>query len=97
MVFIPTASGDYEFVPTAVREGEEPLEGAAYGPVAFVLPLAQPFVKSASNVGGGNVDLEWEAVPEAEKYEVTVDGTDIKVESDSCKATVGRCCHLVSR
>ena len=88
MVFIPTASGDYEFVPTAVREGEEPLEGAAYGPVVFVLPLAQPFVKSASNAGGGNVDLEWEAVPEAEKYEVTVDGTDIKVESDSCKATV---------
>lgn len=86
--FTPAASGEYTFVPTAVREGEEPHEGQAYGPVVFVLPLTKPFIKSVWNVGGGKVNLEWEPVAEAEKYEVTVDGTDIKLETSDCEAVV---------
>ena len=54
----------------------------------FVLPLTAPKISSATNVGKGAVALEWSEVKEAEKYVVTVEGTDNKTESTTTAATI---------
>ena len=51
----------------------------------------------AHNTGSGSVHLEWNAVPEAESYRVTVSGRDPAAETSACEAsleglTVGETC-----
>ena len=80
--FKPAASGDYTFVAHLVREGEEDKVSDASAAVTFVLPLAAPKVETVTNTGvgedgKGGFSIVWGAVPEAEKYKVTiVDGND---------------------
>ncbi len=83
----PTASGTYTVSVVAIRSGEEDKVGASTT-VSFVLPLVAPYISSATNIGGGDVSVEWNAVPEAEKYILTVEGTDISIETTELLAVV---------
>ncbi len=85
--FAPAASGTYTFTVKAIRDGEEDKAGNSVN-ADFVLPLTAPKISSATNVGKGAVALEWSEVKEAEKYVVTVEGTDSKTESATTAATV---------
>lgn len=85
--FTPAASGTYTFTVKAIRDGEEDKTGNSMN-ADFVLPLTAPKISSATNVGKGAVALEWSEVKEAEKYVVTVEGTDNKTESTTTAATV---------
>lgn len=83
----PSASGTYTVAVKAIRDGEEDKVGETTT-VDFVLPLVAPYVSSATNVGGGSVSVEWSAVPEAEKYILTVDGTEISIGTTLLNTTV---------
>lgn len=85
--FTPAASGTYTFTVKAIRDGEEDKAGNSMN-ADFVLPLTTPKISSATNVGKGAVALEWSEVKEAEKYVVTVEGTDNKTDSTTTAATV---------
>ena len=85
--FTPAASGTYTFTVKAIRDGEEDKAGNSMN-ADFVLPLTAPKIFSATNVGKGAVALEWSEVKEAEKYVVTVEGTDNKTESTTTAATI---------
>ncbi len=94
--FTPGASGRYILTAAAGRDGEEDHPGSSI-PFDFTLPLEKPAVAIAHNTGSGSVHLEWNAVPEAEKYRVTAAGTDLTVETSACEAsldglTVGETC-----
>lgn len=86
--FTPDASGTYVFSVTASREDCEDKVCEETKSVDFVLPLETPNVKSATSLGGGSVEIEWDEVPEAESYLVSVKGTEISVESKKLTATV---------
>ena len=73
LTFTPSASGTYRFDAELSREGEEGKKSEA-GKINFSLPLQTPVLMSATNQGGGDVELEWTAVKEAEKYEIYCDG-----------------------
>ncbi|MGX8698824.1 MAG: S-layer homology domain-containing protein, partial [bacterium] len=61
----------YTFSVVSVREEEADHAGADWAePVAFVFPLAAPYITIAANNGGGAVALEWDAVHEATGYEI---------------------------
>ena len=77
----PSASGIYTFSVKAVRDGEEDKVGAEEKQFTFSLPLTAPVITSATSMGNGTVEVEWDAVTEAEGYRITVDGTDIKLET----------------
>lgn len=85
--FTPPASGTYTFTVKAIRDGEEDKAGNSMN-ADFVLPLTAPKISSTTNVGKGAVALEWSEVKEAEKYVVTVEGTDNKTESTTTAATI---------
>lgn len=85
--FTHAASGTYTFTVKAIRDGEEDKAGNSMN-ADFVLPLTAPKISSATNVGKGAVALEWSEVKEAEKYVVTVEGTDNKTESTTTVATI---------
>lgn len=85
--FTPAASGTYTFTVKAIRDGEEDKAGNSMN-ADFVLPLTAPKISNATNVGKGAVALEWSEVKEAEKYVVTVEGTDNKTESTTTAATI---------
>lgn len=85
--FTPASSGTYTFTVKAIRDGEEDKAGNSMN-ADFVLPLTAPKISSATNVGKGAVALEWSEVKEAEKYVVTVEGTDNKTESTTTAATI---------
>ena len=85
--FTPAASGTYTFTVKAIRDGKEDKAGNSMN-ADFVLPLTAPKISSATNVGKGAVALEWSEVKEAEKYVVTVEGTDNKTESTTTAATI---------
>lgn len=85
--FTPAASGTYTFTVKAIRDGEEDKTGNSMN-ADFVLPLTAPKISSATNVGKGAMALEWSEVKEAEKYVVTVEGTDNKTESTTTAATI---------
>lgn len=87
VIFTPAASGTYTFTVKAIRDGEEDKAGNSMN-ADFVLPLTAPKISSATNVGKGAVALEWSEVKEAEKYVVTVEGTDNKTESTTTAATI---------
>ena len=76
----PNKSGTYTVSVVAVRDGEENKAGNSME-VTYSLPLAAPAISSATNTGNGSVSVVWGAVKEAQKYIVSVEGTDIKVET----------------
>ena len=89
LVFTPSASGTYTFAVSASRNDEDTVhEGAETISADFTLPLAKPAFISASNAGGGTVHLEWEPVPEAEQYEIVVEGTDLLICTEALEADV---------
>jgi hypothetical protein len=74
-VFSPPRSGNYSFRVTALRgTGAESKSSETIG-YEFILPLAAPAV-SARNVGGGGISVSWNAVAEAEAYEVSLKGKE---------------------
>lgn len=79
LTLTPEASGTYTLSVKAIRDGEADKVCEKNVTVDFVLPLEAPYVSSATNMGGGSVIVEWDAVKEAEKYIVTVDGTEISI------------------
>ncbi len=72
--FTPKASGIYTIKASISREGEEDKVAEEYT-VDFVLPLAAPYVSSVANKGDGKIALTWNAVAEAESYNVYYNGT----------------------
>ena len=76
LTFTPDSSGNYSFKAELSREGEKSKTSEKVT-AAFVLPLLEPVLISATNKGGGSVELEWTAVEEAEKYEIYCDGTKV--------------------
>ena len=70
--FIPDASGIYTFKIIAERNDETTTkESNVSETVSFVFPLGIPSIKSATNKGGGSVEIVWDPVKEAERYEVS--------------------------
>ena len=88
LTFTPAASGAYTFAAALARDGEEDIPAVESARADFVLPLEQPYIKACANVGGGSALLEWDAVAEAEAYEVTAAGTDVRLTVTDCAATV---------
>ena len=72
--FTPAASGTYTFSVKAIRADEEDKQGAETKSCEFVLPLTKPVIKGVTCQGGGKAKVAWNAVKEAEKYLVTVEG-----------------------
>ena len=75
--FNPTATGDYTFKAVLSRSGETDKESNEVKAEGFVLPLAAPSNLFATSKGNGKMLIEWDAVPEADSYEVSysTDGT----------------------
>jgi pectin methylesterase-like acyl-CoA thioesterase len=89
VTFTPETSGTYSFDATAVREGEtDKVSEKVTAASAFILPLETPYVSSVTSIGGGSVDVVWTAVPEADSYEVSAVGTDIKVTTTQLHAVL---------
>ena len=86
--FAPEASGTYTFTVKAIRDGEEDKVGAETKTFEFTLPLVAPTITGAFNAGEGLVEVEWNAVKEAEKYEVSVEGTDISYTTEKLIQTI---------
>ena len=86
LTFTPASSGEYSFSAVVLREEEGEKESANLMTVVFTLPLVSPSIKGASNVGGGDVLVAWDAVPEAEKYIVSSGSTS--VETTGLEATL---------
>ncbi|MCD7835891.1 MAG: hypothetical protein LUG83_04460 [Lachnospiraceae bacterium] len=74
VTFTPSASGTYEFQAIAARAGEVSKTSETVEADYFVLPMAQPTIIDAENQGSGNVRFTWNAVTEAESYDVYLDG-----------------------
>ncbi len=73
LTFTPTASGDYTFKISLVRENETAKTGNEYT-ASFVYPLASPILISATSKGGGTLEVVFAAVKEATSYEILIDG-----------------------
>ena len=71
--FKPTDSGTYSFIIETARAGEESKFSTEFT-TTFVYPLAAPGLSSATSIGGGSIELVWDAVHEAESYDVYVNG-----------------------
>lgn len=72
LTYAPDATGTYTFKPVLKRTGYADKAGQT-STFNFTLPLAAPNV-TATSKGGGIVKVSWDAVPEADSYEVFVDG-----------------------
>ncbi len=81
------ADGDSEKV-TLVREDETDKVSKVSDAIDFVLPLTAPGIKSATSIGSGSVELEWEAVEEADGYVVAVKDSKIEVKTEELRAVV---------
>ena len=77
LTFTPAGSGEYTFHAELTREDEKNGKFSDQVTAAFVLPLETPVVISATNQGGGSVELVWTAVKEAESYEIYCDGNKV--------------------
>ncbi|MBD5451814.1 MAG: fibronectin type III domain-containing protein [Lachnospiraceae bacterium] len=74
VTFAPTASGTYVFkaeIARKKRPGEEKT-GELSEPFEFECPFVPPANLSAENLGGGNVQVKWDAVPGVDKYVVEI-------------------------
>ena len=80
--FTPEDSGKYSFAAELYR-GEEKKESAALS-ADFVYVLGTPYLSSATSKGGGEVEVKWTAIHEAESYNIYQDGVKIdSVPSDA--------------
>ena len=86
--FAPKASETYTFTAKVVRENETDKSAAETKDFDFTLPLVAPTITGAFNAGNGLVDVEWNAVKEAEKYEVTVKDTEISYTTEKLIQTI---------
>ena len=84
--FNPTATGDYTFKAVLSRSGEKGKESNEVKAEGFVLPLAAPSNLFATSKGNGKMLIEWDAVPEADSYEVSY-STDGTTYSEAVTAT----------
>ena len=84
--FNPTATGDYTFKAVLSRAGETDKESNEVKAEGFVLPLAAPSNLFATSKGNGKMLIEWDAVPEADSYEVSY-STDGTTYSEAVTAT----------
>ena len=84
--FKPTATGDYTFKAVLSRSGEKDKESNEVKAERFVLPLAAPSNLFATSKGNGKMLIEWDAVPEADSYEVSY-STDGTTYSEAVTAT----------
>ena len=84
--FNPTATGDYTFKAVLSRSGETDKESNEVKAEGFVLPLAAPSNLFATSKGNGKMLIEWDAVPEADSYEVSY-STDGTTYSEAVTAT----------
>ena len=84
--FNPTATGDYTFKAVLSRSGEKDKESNEVKAEGFVLPLAAPSNLFATSKGNGKMLIEWDAVPEADSYEVSY-STDGTTYSEAVTAT----------
>lgn len=88
VTFTPEASGTYTFTVTLSREEETDKVSKASEAFDFTLPLTAPSIKSATSVGGGAIELEWEAVDEADGYQVMLKDSKTRVITEGLTATV---------
>ena len=89
MTFTPASSGSYSFKAELSREDEASTKKSEQVTAAFVLPLGEPVLISATNQGGGSVELEWTAVKEAERYEVYCDGVRVGTATSTSFVVTG--------
>ena len=82
LTFTPSASGTYYFDAELIRDGEEGKKSES-SKVSFVLPLQEPVLISATNKGGGSVELVWGAVAEAAEYAVFCDGKQVGTTTET--------------
>lgn len=68
----PKASGKYTIKAVTSREDESDVKESDVKEIEFELPLAVPVMKSATNLGGGSVEVSWGEVAGAEKYVLEV-------------------------
>ncbi|MCM1535500.1 MAG: LysM peptidoglycan-binding domain-containing protein [Clostridium sp.] len=68
------ASGDYQIKAMLKSTGQKAKESNTLTLTGFILPMAKPIIVNAESLGSGNVKFSWQAVPEAESYNVYLDG-----------------------
>ena len=69
LVFTPDDSGNYTFDAKLLRDGEDAKLGDGAS-ADFVYLLKEPYLSSVTSVGGGNIEIKWGYVHEAESYEI---------------------------
>ena len=82
------ASGEYTFLASLNREGEEP-KISDPKKEDFVLPLGVPAVSSATSEGEGTVRVVWTDVKEADGYEVLCNGESVGICQETDYAVTG--------
>jgi len=92
LTFKPTASGDYTFVPRLVREEESDKVGKESKVVNFVLPMGHATIVSITNKyvdssDDGVLEIVWNKVTEAKKYEVIVSQGDKELAKETVTGT----------
>ncbi len=88
LVFTPADSGTYTFKAELLRAGCENKLGAEVS-ADFVYVLQAPRLSSATNLGGGYVEIKWGAVHEAESYGIYLNGEKIATaEAGAAKHTI---------
>lgn len=80
ILFTPANSGNYTFKTELVRNGEDSKVGESAS-ASFVYVLAAPYITSVTSAGGGSIQIKWNAVHEAESYNIYQDG--VKIDSVS--------------
>ncbi len=83
LTFTPAVSGSYTFEAVLKRFGEEDKVAKKSVTAKFLYPLAVPVITSATSAGGGKVNVVWEAVHEAEQYEILCDGVVVGTTSET--------------
>ena len=74
--FSPADSGRYIFKAELIR-GDSKKTSVASASVDFIYPLEAPYISSVTSVGGGNIEIIWNKVHEAESYEIIENGSVI--------------------
>ena len=78
LTFTPENSGNYSFQAQLIRRSAlEQIKISDKTSASFTYPLAVPYVTSVTSAGGGKIEIAWNAVHEAESYEIIEDGIKI--------------------
>lgn len=83
LIFTPKQSGTYAFQAVLKRDGEADKPAAQDKIGEFTLPLAAPVLASATSKGNGTVELVFTASPEAEGYQILMDGRALETIADT--------------